>query len=91
MHLEANGTRPGLALTLPGGVLTQVGKVLFTDAFERKMPVQFLIAAGVYMNLEVHFGFAMQTFEIALELALVGSDGLAESFIVLKDSSKTER
>ena len=54
------------------------------------MLFEFLGAASVDMNFEVHLGLAVKAFEIALKLALIGTDRLTQTFIVLKDSSETE-
>ena len=91
MHLEADCPRTGLTFALPGSVLAQIGKILFANAFEREVLVQFFGATGVDMDLQVHLGFAMQAFEIALKLTLVGADRLTESFIILKNSTEAER
>jgi hypothetical protein len=42
------------------------------------------------MNLQVHLGLAVKPFDIALKLALIGTNGLAETLIVLKDGSEAE-
>jgi len=91
MHLEADGAGPRLAFALAGGVFAEIRKVLFADAFKGKVFLEIFGAAGVDMNLEVHLGLAVEAFEIALKLALIGADGLAEPFVVLKDGSKPER
>ena len=91
MHLEAHGAGAGLAFALARGVLTQVGEVFFADAFEGQMLLKVFGAAGVHVDLEVHLGLAVKAFEIALKLALIGPDRLAEAFVVLKDGSKSER
>src|SRR5580658_9635878 len=90
VHLEAYRSRPGLALALPGGVFAKVREVLLAHAFEWEISIHFLGATSVYIDFEVHFGLAMQPFQIALKLALIGADGLTKSFIVLKDSTETE-
>jgi hypothetical protein len=94
MHLEADGTCAGLAFALACGAFAEVGKIFLANAFEREMLgslVDLLLAAGVDVDLEMHFGLAVQTLQVALELALVGADGFSQAFVILKDSSKTER
>jgi hypothetical protein len=91
VHLEADCAGAGLAFALPRGVFAKIRKVLFADAFEGQVFLEFFGAAGVYMNLEVHLGLAMEAFEIALKLALIGTYGLAQALIVLKDGSEPER
>jgi hypothetical protein len=91
MHLEAHGAGAGLAFALAGGVLTQVGQVFFADAFEGQVFLEFLGAAGVYVDFEVHLGLAVKAFEIALKLPLIRPDRLTEAFVVLKDGAKPER
>ena len=55
------------------------------------MLLKVLAATIVDMDFEVHLGLAVKAFEIALELALIGTDGFAETLVVLKYGSKTER
>ena len=55
------------------------------------MLVQFLGAAGIYVNFEMHFRLSMQALQVALKLTLVGANGLTKTFIILKNGSKTER
>jgi hypothetical protein len=50
-----------------------------------------LLAAVIYVDLQVHLGFAVQALEIALKLALIGADGLTKGFIILENGAKTER
>ena len=71
VHLEADCARSGLALSLTGGIFTKVGEIFLAHALERQVLIQFLVAAGVHMDLEVHFCLSMQAFEVSLELALV--------------------
>ena len=91
VHLEADGARSGLAFALPRCIFAQVGEVLLAYAFQGQMLVQFFAAAGIYVDFQVHFRFAMEALQIALKLALIGADRLAQSFIILKDGAKTER
>ena len=74
MHLEAHRSRSGLAFALAGSSFSQVGEIFFAYAFERQVFFEIFGAASVYMDFEVHLGFSMQSFEIALKLALVGAN-----------------
>jgi hypothetical protein len=90
VHLEADGACAGLALTLAGCRLAEIGEIFFADSLQRQMPVELAGAAGIDVDLEVHLRLAVQTLQVALELTLVGADGFAKSLVVLEDSSKTE-
>ena len=89
MHLEANGAGAGLTFTLAGGAFAELREVLLADAFGGEMLFQFA-AAIVDADLEMHLGFSVEAFKIGLELALIGADGFAEAFIVLKDGAEAE-
>ena len=89
MHLEGHSPCAGLAFTRAGCVLTEVGEVFASDAFG-EMFLEVLCAAVVNEDLKVHLGFAAQFIYIALELTLVGTDGLAQNFIVIEYGSKAE-
>src|SRR5579859_711606 len=91
VHLEADGAGAGLAFALAGGAFAEVGEIFLAHALERVMLFKFLATAVVDVDLEMHLGLAVQAFEVVLELALVGADGLSEALVVLKDGSKTER
>jgi hypothetical protein len=91
MHLEADGPGSGLALALASGALSETGEIFLANSFRSEVLIEILAAAVIDVDFEVHLGFAVKAFEVALELALVRADGLAERFIVLKDSPKTER
>jgi hypothetical protein len=79
VHLEADGAGAGLALAGAGGVLAQVAQVLAAYAFGGQMLFERVGAAVVDEDLQVHLRFAAQLVDVALELALVGADGLAQA------------
>jgi len=102
VHLKADSAGTSLTLALAGGAFAQAGEVLFADTFRDRVlggqmlfelahSIHLFLAAGIYMDFEVHLGFAMETLKITLKLALVGADGLAQALIILKDRPKTER
>ena len=90
MHLEADGASAGLTFALAGCRFTQIGEIAATYFVWRYLS-KFTAAAVVYEDLEVHFGFAAEFFDVAEELTLVGPDGFAEAFVVVEDGSKAER
>jgi len=71
MHLEADGARTGLALARAGCILTQVGQILTADAVSRQMALDFLAAAIVDEDLEVHLSLTAQLVDVAEELTLI--------------------
>jgi hypothetical protein len=89
VHLEADSPGSGLALSLTGGVLAKIREILLANPFQRQMLVQFA-AAVIDHDFQVHLSLTVQTFEITLELALIGADGFTQPFVILKNSSKTE-
>jgi len=90
MHLETDSAGPGLAFPLTGGGFPEVGQVFFAYAFKRQVLFKILATACIYMDLEVHFCFSMETLEVALELALIGANGLAKTLVILEYGAKTE-
>jgi len=64
VHLEADGPRACLALTLPHGVFSQAAQVLAADSFSRQVLGNFVGAAVVYKNLEVHLRLSAQFFDV---------------------------
>ena len=60
-------------------------------ALGRLMLVAVAAAAVVDEDLQVHLGLAAQLVDVALELALVGANGLAQALVVVEDGSKAER
>ena len=90
MHLEADCTGPGLALALAGRGFAEISEVLATDLFRIEVGELATAATVIDENLEVHFRFAAEFFDIAEELALVGPDGLAEAFVVVEDGAESE-
>jgi len=87
MHLDRQGTSLGLALPLAAGALAEAGQVLLTNGH---------VASGVAgtgvvdKHLEVHLGFAAETLDVGLEVALVGADGTAQGVVVLKGGAEAE-
>ena len=90
MHLEADCAGSGLALALPGSRLAEVGEVFAADLIRGEISKLFTAGAIVNEYLEVHLGFAAEFFDIADELALVGPNGFAEAFVVVKDCAESE-
>ena len=90
MHLEGDGACAGLAFAGAGGVLTEVGEIFAPDAL-REVLLELFGAAVIDEDLEMHLGLAAEFIDISLELALVGTDGLAKDLIVAEYSSKPER
>src|ERR1700721_494044 len=91
MHLEAYRPCARLPFTGPRRVLAQVAEVLPANPFCWYMLVQRVSAEVIDENLQVHLRLAAKLVDIALELALVGTDGLAQAFVVGEYSAKTER
>ncbi len=91
MHLEADGSGAGLTLTLTGCRFAKIREIFFADALERQMLIDLGSAAGIHVNLEVHLGLAVKTFQVALKLTLIGANGFAKALIVLKYGSESER
>ena len=90
MHLEADGAGPGLALTLTGGCLSKIREVFAADFLRGEIGEFFAAGAIVNEDLQVHFGFAAEFFDVAEELTLVGPDGLAKAFILIEDCAESE-
>ena len=90
VHLEAHSAGAGLALPCPRGVLAQIGQVLAANGLRGRVLFQFFAAAVVDKDLQVHLGLAAQLVNVPKELPLVGADGLAQNFVVVKDRSKPE-
>jgi hypothetical protein len=87
MHLNGERASPGLALPLAAGTLAEAGEVLLADSH---------VAGGVswagvvYQDFEVHLGFAAETLDVGLKVALVGADGAAKGVVVLKGGAEAE-
>jgi hypothetical protein len=90
VHLKADCPGTSLALALPRCAFAELGKVFLSDSFGWQMLFNFP-AAIIDHNLQVHLGFAVEAFEVALKLSLIGSDGFAKAFIILEDGSEPER
>jgi len=90
VHLETDGPRACLALSLPHRILSQAGQVLAAHSLGRHVLGEFVRTAVVHKNLEVHLGLAAQLIDVHQELALVGANRLAEAFIIGEDGSETE-
>ena len=90
MHLEADGTGPGLALALTGGGLAEICEVFATYLFGVEVGEFATATAIIDKDLEVHFGLAAEFLNIAEELSLVGPDGFAEAFVVVEDGTESE-
>ncbi len=90
VHLEADGARTGLALAGAGCVLAKIAQILAANALDRQMALDFLGAAIVDENLQMHLGLAAEFVDVAEELALIGTDGFAEDFVVVEDSPESE-
>jgi len=90
VHLEADGAGTGLAFTGARGVLAQAAQVLTAYTLGGQMLGERVGATVVDEDLEVHLRFAPQLVDVALELALVGADGLAQAFIVGEDGAESE-
>ena len=90
MHLEADGACPSLTLTMAGSGFAKVGEVFAADLIWREISEFFAAGAIVNEDLQVHFGFAAEFFDVAEELTLVGPDGLAKAFIVIEDCAESE-
>ena len=71
MHLEADGTSPGLALALAGSGLAKIGEVLAAHLLWIEVGEFATATAVVNEDLEVHFGFAAEFIDVAEELTLV--------------------
>src|SRR6185503_12955579 len=68
----------------------QVGQILASYSLGRCVTRNFVAAAVVREDLQVHFGLAAHLLDIADKLALVGSDRLTKSFVVVEYGSKPE-
>jgi hypothetical protein len=90
MHLEADGAGTGLSLALAGCRFAKVREVRASDPLWRQIAEFAGAAAVINEDLEVHFGFAAEFFDVAEELALVGPNGFAEAFVVVEDSAESE-
>ena len=90
MHLKADGACPGLALALAGSRFAEVREVFATDLVGCEVGEFFTARAIVNEDLEVHLSLSAEFFNIAEELALVGPDGFAKAFVVVKDCAKSE-
>jgi hypothetical protein len=90
VHLEADGAGPGLALALAGGGLAEIREVFATYLLGIEVGELASATAIIDEDLEMHFGFAAEFFDIAEELSLVGPDGFAEAFVVVKDGTESE-
>lgn len=90
VHLETNCTCPGLALSCTGRALPQAAQVLSANPFRGQMLFKVLGTAVIDEDLQVHLGLAAQFLDIALKLALVGTNRLAEDFVVIEDCPETE-
>ena len=90
MHLKADGACTGLALALTGGVLSQVGEILLACAIGRRALADYMAATVIHKNFQMHLGLATQFIDMALELALIGANGLAQALIIAKYGSKPE-
>ena len=91
MHLEAYGACPCLALTLPHGIFAKTGEVLAPYSLGGEMFAEVLRATIVDENLQVHLRFAAEFINVVEELTLVGADGLAEGFVIVKYRAEAER
>lgn len=90
MHLETDGAGASLALAGAGSVFAQVAEIFAADTVGAEMAVNLAAGAVIHEDLEVHFGFAAQLFNVAEELPLVGADGFAQAFVVVEHGAKTE-
>jgi len=90
VHLEADGTGAGLALAGTRRVLAQVAQILAAYGFGGRLLLEFLAAAVVDKDLQMHLGLASQLVNVAQELPLVGADGLAQAFVVGEDGAEAE-
>jgi hypothetical protein len=90
MHLEADSAGTGLALAGAGGCFAEVAEVFAANGIGLNMAFEELGAAVVDEDLEVHLGLAAEFIDVALKLALVGADGLAEGFVVVEDGAEAE-
>jgi hypothetical protein len=90
MHLEADCACPGLALALASSCLSKVREIFAADFLRGKIGEFFAAGAIVDEDLQVHFGFAAEFFDVAEELSLVGPDGLAKAFVVVEDCAESE-
>ena len=91
VHLEAHCTCPCLALPLPHGVFTKTGEVLAAYSLGGKMLADFLRATVVDEDLQMHLGFAAELIDVGEELTLIGADGFAEGFVIVKNRAEAER
>jgi len=91
VHLEADRACPCLALTLPHGIFAKTGKVLAPYSLGRKVLAEFLRTTVVDEDFQVHLGLAAEFIDVGEELTLIRADGLAKSFVVVKDRAETER
>ena len=90
VHLKTDGAGTGLAFAGAGGVFAQAAEIFAPDAIGTEMAIDLAAGAVVHEDLQVHFGLAAQFLNVGKELALIGADGLAQAFIVVKDSTETE-
>ena len=70
VHLECHCARTGLTLPLPAGGFTQLTQVFTANCRQGVMPVQ-IASAIFHVNFDVHFGLAMQLFNVAHKLPLI--------------------
>ena len=78
----------GLALALTACAFAETGQILLTYGH-----ITGCIAGAdvVDKDLQVHLGLAAQSLDVGHEMTLVGSHGTAESIVILKGGSETER
>jgi len=89
VHLYRERTRPGLALTLAAGAFPQPGQIFLAHAV-RHSTVKLARTGVIHQYLQVHLSLAVEPFQIGQEVALVGADGPAQSFIICKYGVEAE-
>ena len=90
VHLKADGSSTRLPFPSARSVLPQVAEISAACRLAGQMPFDLASAAIIHEDLQVHLRFAAEFVNIAEELPLVGADGFAKAFVVVKDGSEAE-
>lgn len=90
MHLETDGACSRLPFACARGVLSQMGQIRAARSLRGQMPFDLPPAAIVDKDLQVHLRFTAEFVNVSEELPLIGADGFAKGFVVVKDGAKAE-
>ena len=90
MHLKTHGASPRLPLTRPRRVLSQTGEITPPRTVVSDLLCDCASAAVIDEHLQVHLGLSAKLIDIPEELPLIGANGFAEGFVVVKDGPETE-